>query len=267
MAAETDAGRVWTAAAAAWSWAASVHHLALWESCRSAWAAMAEASMAGRNTADVGAEAVGRDGQMNGTALGNGAAALGAAIQAQLRARAAFRVAAEQAEHSAAGWKRAAKAHARAGNASLEAKLRGQADLLIEAGQAADKWASHADRDADITKRAQRQWEECAGRWAHGGVYKGDRTEWVDEQARILADAEYSRAKWTDKAEKAGETAQMAAGDLKEYAELAGKIATAAGLPGDVPPGAERAARAWRNAIKSARRAARTQCHGGDRTA
>ena len=178
-----------------------------------------------------------------GTALGNGAAA----------PKLAFRDAAEQAQHSAAEQNLAARAHARAGDAKLGAAVRGQADMPLEAGQAAAKWASMADLDMGVAKKAQRQWEECADRRAHGGAYPGDRAEWVDEQARMLADAEYGRAKWTGKAERAGKTARTAADGLRQCAEPAGRIATAAGLPGDIPPGAQGAARARRAAMRPAR--------------
>ena len=251
--------RVWTAAAAARAWTAAAHHVAVWESCRSAWIAMSEASAAGRNSAEAGAEAVGRDGVMNGTAFGNGAAALEEVVRALARAGAAFSDAAEKARLSAAEWEQAASMHAMAGDAENAALLRKQAGTLRDAGQAADNWAAKAESDAGASRRALRRWRECADRRANGRVQPGYRDKWIDDQSRIHADSEYSRVKWADKAEKAYATAQRSADQMQQYADLAGRMAVAAGLPDDIPPGAEGAAVEWKKAIESARRVSEMQ--------
>ena len=252
----TDARRVWIAAAAARSWTATAHQVALWETCRNAWGSMSEASEAGRNAAAAGGEAVGRDGMVSGTVLGDAANSLKEAARALLRARTAFTDASELAKRSAAEWERAARAHERAGDARNEATVRAHVDKSREAGRAAAKWASKADRDADTAKKALRKWDACADMCANRSAWTDERAEWLDEQARIHADAEYGRAMWLDRAGQADETMRAAADDLRQYAELAGEIALAAGLPDDIPPGSENAARAWRDAMASARRAA-----------
>ena len=253
---DTPEERVWIAAAAARSWTAAAHHAAVWESCRNAWTAMADASKAGRSSAEAGGEAVGEGGEMNGTALGNGVDALKDMVEALNRAGAAFSDAAGHARHSAAEWEQAASLHARVGDEDNAAVLRGQADTLHEAGQSAAQWAAKAARDAGVSKKALHKWMACADRWANGGVWPGDRSEWIDSQARIRADSEHYGAKWTEKAEQADATARTVADHMQKYAELAGKMAAASGMPDDVPPGAEKAAKAWKEAMDSARRAA-----------
>ena len=247
---------VWIAAAVARSWTAAAHQVAMWETCRNAWGAMSEASAAARDSAASGAEAVGRDGRVNGVAIGDAAASLKEAVRNLLRARDAFNDAAEQAKRSAAEWVRAARAHERAGDAGNVATLRAHIGKSREAGWNAAKWASRADRDADTAKKALLKWDACAESCANGASWTSDRAEWVDEQARIRADAEYGRARWLDRAGHSDATMRAAADDLREYADLAGRIALAAGLPDGIPPGAERAAAEWKRAMESARRAA-----------
>ncbi len=246
---------VWIAAAAARSWTAEAHHLAAWEACRNGWSEMATAIAAGRDSAKIGCEGVERDGRMDGAALESGVEKLRAAVLAQKRARAEFAEAAKRAVLSADEWEKAASAHAMACDSENEKALRGQADTARGIGRMAAKWSKRAGKGAGMAKEALRKWEECAAVRPRGDVWVDDRASWVDEQSRIHADAEYTRAEWLGRAEKAAEAVRTATDHLRQYADLAEKIAASAGLPDAAPPDSERAVKAWRRAMRSARRA------------
>lgn len=252
---DTDTAYVWTAAAAARAWAASAHHLAAWESWQIAWMAMAEASEAGRNAAAAGAEAVDRGGRMDGAALGRGASGLDEAVQAHLRAEAAFGRSAAQARSSTAEWEIAAGAHAMAGDAENAAMVRRHADNSRAVAYAAGKWAARAGRAADTTKGAMRKWREFEAARSGGGAWGGDRAAWIDAQARIRDEAERSRKKWLGRAKTAKESVRTAAEHVQRYADIV-EEASAAIDRSDAPlPAARDAMDAWKAAVEAARQA------------
>lgn len=238
-------------------------HLAAWASSRGAWAGMAEAAAYARNAADAGSEVVDRGCRLNTVALGNGAAALESALRAQLRAVDAFREAAAHAGMSAAEWDRAAAAHAMARDAPHEQMVRRRAGQARDVEQVATRWGARAGMEAETTQKASHVWKECADRWAAGSVWPEDRTSWVDEQARIHADAEYTRAKWAGKVERTGEAVRAAAGTVQRYADTAERYAAMFGRLDGLPPGAQDAAMAWEDAIQAARAAAASCSSGG----
>ena len=249
------AANMWTAAAAARSWAASAHHLAAWESCQIAWMAMAEASEAGRNNADAGAKAVGEGGRIDAAAFRRGATYLEAAVQAHLRAVAAFTRAAEQARSSEAEWVRANSAHAMAGDAESEAVMRMQVDSARAVADSAAGWARRAARDADTTKKALRKWEKFAAARAGSRIQGGDRTAWLVAQEKIRADAERARAEWSAKAEKAKESVREAEDHVRRYREMVDRAAAMIEQSGGPEPEAHDAADEWGRAQAAGRSA------------
>lgn len=262
----TAVSDVWTAAAAARSWTAAAHSLAAWVSSRGAWTGMAEAAACARNAAEAGSEVVDKGCRLNTVALGNGAAALESALRAQRRAVDAFREAAAHAGMSASEWEQAAAAHAMARDEPREQMARRRAGQARAVEQVATRWAARAGVEAETIQRASHVWRECADRWAGGAVWPEDRTSWVDEQARIHADAEYTRAKWAGKVERAEAAVQDAAGTVQRYAAMAERYAAMVGRPNGLPAGSKDAARAWGEAMQAAR-AVVVSCQPGDRPA
>lgn len=243
------APRAWAAVAAARRWIATAYSLASWGSRRDGCRAMAKAATAGRDAAAAGAEAVARDGRMNGEARNRAAAALRRAVRVQRQARAAFKNAAMHARSSASVGERAADAYAMAGDADNERELREEVAGAQKMAAAADKWAGVAGMDARTTRVASRKWQApeggAPGQGGGAGEWRADRAAWVDGQSRIHADAEYTRASWEDAAKMADAAVRAAGDDMQRYAAATADAAEAVDRMGRMPPEADAAMAAW----------------------
>lgn len=253
---DAAAAAMWTAAADAMAWTASMREHDSWAELKGAWATKAEAVDAMRAGSEECGRAVDAQGAVDAGALGRAAEALRHAAAAIGRAAEAFDRSSDLCKAAGAEQRRAGSAYAQALNPGRTVDLYSMAIMSYDRAVKTDRMASNARgtaaglaHEADEMAALAAKWEDAGGRW------HGDRGGLAAVQADLWEEAKEIRAGSEEMKRNAAEAERLAARMRDAAARMAERSAArAAAVARDDPagPDAQEAAEAWRKAMSEA---------------
>lgn len=247
---------VWRAAADARAWAATIVEHTAWTVHTHGWEARNESNKAMGRAAKESRGMVDARNRMSADAMAREARELGSVAEMMKRAAAAFGRSSDLNTAAVAHLRRAARAYRRAGCEQNAEGVDKRIEMSSEYAETAARLRREADGVANHIGPLASALAAAAARMGEDGREWGGRPdELASSQSEMLAMAKKGRknsAAWVENSRKAAELTAMA----REMTEAAAKRSAAAAAAFAKDPRAEKAAAAWRRAMKAANRAA-----------
>ena len=258
------AAAVWSAAADARLWAASIHGKAARAEHKRAWDANAEVDAALMRAARLLEGAAKARGGIDAAAVaGRAAAEFGEAAEAAVQTSAALARMSRLGRLEAGEEEKAAEAYAGAADAERERAARRTASASLKLALTASDWSPRAAADVRVSRQLADMWAANAAERNGGCELGGGHGDWAEQWAGLRADCEQDTAKSAEMAEEAAAREGEAARELRQAAAAAERSAAAATAAvadmeadrGRYGPDMQAAVAAWKEAVSAAGRA------------
>lgn len=253
----TPAAVVWRAAADARAWAATIVEHTAWTVHTQGWEAKSESDKAMERAAKESRGMVDARNRMSADAMAREARELGSVAEMTKRAAAAFGRSSDLNTAAVAHLKRAARAYRRAGFEKDAEGVDKRIEMSSEYAETAARLRREADGVAGHIEPLASALAAAAARMGEDGREWGGRPgELASSQSELLALAKKGLKNSDARVENSRKAAELTA-MAREMTEAAAKRSAAvAAAFAKKDPRAEKAAAAWRRAMKAANRAA-----------